>query len=84
DRALAHDAHFFTSGGNSLAAVQACARIARHWGIGFELRDLFEHPRLAACAAIVRSRKDSPVPGIAAVEPLSAERRLQPLPLSHA
>ncbi|HEX7865265.1 MAG TPA: amino acid adenylation domain-containing protein [Variovorax sp.] len=84
DRALAHDAHFFTSGGNSLAAVQACARIVRHWGIGFELRELFEHPRLAACVAIVRSRKVSPVPGIAAVEPLSAERRLQPLPLSHA
>ncbi|MET3479070.1 amino acid adenylation domain-containing protein [Variovorax atrisoli] len=84
DRELAHDAHFFTSGGNSLAAVQACAHIARHWGIGFEVRDLFEHPRLAACAAVVRNRKDSPVHGTAGVEPLSAERRLQPLPLSHA
>ncbi|SET77616.1 non-ribosomal peptide synthetase [Variovorax sp. OV084] len=86
DRALAHDAHFFTSGGNSLAAVQACARIARHWNIEFDLRDLFEQPRLNACAAIVRSRKDRPgrVPGMAAIEPLSAERRLQPLPLSHA
>jgi amino acid adenylation domain-containing protein len=86
DRALAHDAHFFTSGGNSLAAVQACARIARHWNIEFDLRDLFEQPRLHACAAIVRSRKDRPgrVPGTAAIEPLSAERRLQPLPLSHA
>ncbi|UVH59429.1 amino acid adenylation domain-containing protein [Variovorax paradoxus] len=86
DRALAHDAHFFTSGGNSLAAVQACARIARRWDIGFDLRDLFEQPRLSACAAIVRSRKDRPgrAPGMAAIEALSAERRLQPLPLSHA
>jgi amino acid adenylation domain-containing protein len=84
DRALAHDAHFFTSGGNSLAAVQACARIARHWNIEFDLRDLFEQPRLNACAAIVRSRKDRPVPGAVTIEPLSAERRLQPLPLSHA
>ena len=89
-RALPHDAHFFTSGGNSLAGVQACARIARHWNIAFDLRDLFEQPRLAACADIVRSRKSDAhqalgiAPTLAPIEPLSAERRLQPLPLSHA
>ncbi|EJL75039.1 amino acid adenylation enzyme/thioester reductase family protein [Variovorax sp. CF313] len=85
-RTLAHDAHFFTSGGNSLAAVQAAARIARRWNIEFGIRDLFEQPRLNACADAVHSRNANPVsaaPG-AAIEPLSAERRLQPLPLSHA
>jgi amino acid adenylation domain-containing protein len=85
-RALPHDAHFFASGGNSLAGVQACARIARHWNIAFDLRDLFDQPRLSACAGIVRSRKSQPgqVPAVSPIEPLSAERRLQPLPLSHA
>ncbi|MGJ7564546.1 amino acid adenylation domain-containing protein [Variovorax sp. GB1R11] len=86
ERALLPDAHFFTSGGNSLAGVQACARIARRWNIAFDLRDLFEQPRLSACADIVRSRKDHPrqVLAVAPIEPLSAEQRLRPLPLSHA
>ncbi|MGJ7611902.1 MULTISPECIES: amino acid adenylation domain-containing protein [unclassified Variovorax] len=86
ERALPHDAHFFTSGGNSLAGVQACARIARRWNIAFDLRDLFEQPRLSACADIVRSRKNHPrqVLAVAPIEPLSAEHRLRPLPLSHA
>ncbi|MFM9926609.1 amino acid adenylation domain-containing protein [Variovorax sp. H27-G14] len=90
-RALAHDAHFFTSGGNSLAAVQACARIQQRWHIAFGLRDLFEQPRLNACAQAVRSRIAQPghagilpIEAIAPIAPLSAERRLQPLPLSHA
>ncbi|SFQ71862.1 amino acid adenylation domain-containing protein [Variovorax sp. OK605] len=84
-RALAHDAHFFTSGGNSLAAVQVAARIARRWNIGFGIRDLFEQPKLNVCADVVRSRSANPArENDAAIEPLSAERRLQPLPLSHA
>ncbi|CAA2107568.1 Tyrocidine synthase 3 [Variovorax paradoxus] len=83
--ALAPDAHFFTSGGNSLAAVQVAARIAHRWNIDFSIRDLFEQPRLNACADTVRGRIANPAraPGVA-IEPLSAERRLQPLPLSHA
>lgn len=46
--------HFFASGGNSLAAVQAAARIADHWEIDFAVRSLFENPRLYECAAEVR------------------------------
>ncbi|SFO40878.1 non-ribosomal peptide synthetase [Nitrosospira briensis] len=46
--------HFFASGGNSLAAVQAVARIEEQWNIDFPIRSLFENPRLHECAVEIR------------------------------
>ncbi|MDQ3186798.1 MAG: condensation domain-containing protein, partial [Pseudomonadota bacterium] len=51
---LGREDHFFASGGNSLAAVQAAARIADYWEIDFAVRSLFENPRLYECAVEVR------------------------------
>ena len=51
---LGREDHFFASGGNSLAAVQAAARIADQWQIDFPVRSLFENPRLHECAVEIR------------------------------
>ncbi len=51
---LGREDHFFASGGNSLAAVQAVARIEEQWHIDFPVRSLFENPRLHECAAEIR------------------------------
>lgn len=83
--ALPRDAHFFIQGGNSLAATQVAARIADRWEIEFPVRALFEQPRLGVLAAEVRrvlatgQRKPR-----SAIPVLPAERRTQPLALSHA
>jgi amino acid adenylation domain-containing protein len=83
--ALTRDTHFFIHGGNSLAATQVAARIADRWEIEFPVRALFEQPRLGALAAEVRrvlatgQRKPR-----SAIPVLPAERRTQPLALSHA
>ncbi|WP_454726811.1 MULTISPECIES: condensation domain-containing protein [Cupriavidus] len=44
-------AHFFASGGNSLAAARLVARLRERHGAAVPLRLLFDHPTLAACAA---------------------------------
>jgi amino acid adenylation domain-containing protein len=85
DRPLARDAHFFNRGGSSLTATQAAARISAHWQIDFPTRMLFEQPRLHACAAAVRQlQAQGPREQPAPIPVLSAERRLLPMPLSHA
>ncbi|BEP60726.1 hypothetical protein GmRootV213_12800 [Variovorax sp. V213] len=85
DRALARDAHFFNRGGSSLTATQAAARISAHWQIDFPARMLFEQPRLQACATAIRQLRARGVrPQLAPIPVLSAERRLLPMPLSHA
>jgi amino acid adenylation domain-containing protein len=85
DRALARDAHFFNRGGSSLTATQAAARISAQWQIDFPARMLFEQPRLRDCAAAIRQRQaQGSRPHLAPIPVLSAERRLLPLPLSHA
>lgn len=38
EKPLGRDAHFFASGGNSLAAVQLASRISDHWAIDFPTR----------------------------------------------
>jgi amino acid adenylation domain-containing protein len=82
---LGRDAHFFANGGNSLAAAQVAARIGDRWDVEFPARGLFEHPRLAECAAAIGrlvaagDRRRGP-----AIVPLPAERRAGPLPLSPA
>jgi amino acid adenylation domain-containing protein len=46
--------HFFAMGGNSLAAVQAAARISDHWEIDFPVRSLFENPRVGECVSEIK------------------------------
>lgn len=80
---VGREAHFFVLGGNSLAAVQAVARIGERWGVEFSVRTLFEQPRLAESANAVRlalseGRVRASIPVIP--EP----HRAQPQPLSHA
>lgn len=83
--ALARGDHFFTRGGNSLAATQVAARISDRWEIDCPARMLFEQPRLGELAAEVRrvlaSGQRSPR---SAIPVLPAERRAGPLALSHA
>ncbi len=50
---LGREDHFFTCGGNSLAAVQVAVRISDFWQIDFPVRSLFENPRLHECAAAI-------------------------------
>ncbi|QOF82018.1 non-ribosomal peptide synthetase [Variovorax sp. 38R] len=85
ERPLARDAHFFTHGGNSLAATQVAARVGERWDIDFPLRALFEQPRLGDLARELRRvlslgqrRAHQPIPA------LPAERRAGLLALSHA
>ncbi|RST53506.1 non-ribosomal peptide synthetase [Variovorax sp. DXTD-1] len=85
DRPLGRDAHFFNRGGSSLTATQAAARIGARWQIDFPARRLFEQPRLRDCASAIRELQRQGVrPQPAPIAVLSAERRLLPLPLSHA
>lgn len=44
---LGSNAHFFASGGNSLAAVQLASRISDHWAIDFPTRSVMEKPRFS-------------------------------------
>ncbi|ASI68652.1 non-ribosomal peptide synthetase [Diaphorobacter nitroreducens] len=79
------DAHFFTQGGNSLAAVQLAAHISQKWSIDFPVRQVFELPRLGAQAEGVRAcQKTGARTSVVAIPVLPAERRTEPLPLSSA
>ncbi|MBO1013729.1 amino acid adenylation domain-containing protein [Achromobacter sp. SD115] len=79
------DGHFFALGGNSLAAVQVAALIARQWEIDFSPRLVFEHPRLQAqVEAIRRNQKKGVRTSASAITALTAEHRARPLPLSSA
>ncbi|WP_018905479.1 non-ribosomal peptide synthetase [Variovorax paradoxus] len=85
DRPLGRDAHFFNRGGSSLTATQAAARIGARWQIDFPARRLFEQPRLRDCASAIRELQRQGVrPQPAPIAVIPAERRLLPLPLSHA
>lgn len=53
---LGRDAHFFASGGNSLAAVRLAAAISDQWGVELSLYALFEQPRLSAMANAIEAR----------------------------
>ncbi|WP_148713629.1 non-ribosomal peptide synthetase [Chitinolyticbacter meiyuanensis] len=82
--ALARDAHFFTHGGNSIAAAQLAALVAERWQLAMPLRTLFEQPRLAdMAAALLRAREAGGQPAPAAIAPRRAEQG-ELLPLSHA
>ncbi|CAM0555622.1 amino acid adenylation domain-containing protein [Halomonas titanicae] len=57
---LGSDAHFFASGGNSLAAVRLAATISDYWGVELSLHSLFEQPRLSAMAKAIEARLAAP------------------------
>ncbi|MCG6573325.1 amino acid adenylation domain-containing protein [Pseudomonas sp. AF32] len=55
-----HD-HFFERGGHSLLATQAVSRLRKLTGYPLSLRDLFDHPRLKALAALMAGAGEGPV-----------------------
>jgi amino acid adenylation domain-containing protein len=74
---LGREGHFFASGGNSLSAVQAVARIADHWQIDFQLRSLFENPKLRECAEEIKRILSAGAPRrTASISILSTARRI--------
>ncbi|MDN5882410.1 MAG: AMP-binding protein, partial [Nitrosospira sp.] len=80
---LGREDHFFAIGGNSLAAVQAAARIADRWKIDFPVRRLFESSRLHECAMEIKRCLATGSPRLDAdVRILPTEYRTHPLPLS--
>ncbi|TJZ72934.1 non-ribosomal peptide synthetase [Chitiniphilus eburneus] len=81
---LARDAHFFTRGGNSLAAVQLAAQVAVRWQVAMPLRVVFEQPRLGEMAQQLRRLREQGGDAIPAIVSLAPARRAAPLPLSHA
>ncbi|WP_232471499.1 non-ribosomal peptide synthetase [Halomonas sp. N3-2A] len=81
---LGRDAHFFASGGNSLAAVQLASRISDHWVIDFSAKSVFEHSSLGAMAnEVERISSDHANSGRSPIPILSPTHRAEPLPLSH-
>ncbi|WP_434711740.1 non-ribosomal peptide synthase/polyketide synthase [Pseudomonas sp. D3-27] len=53
--------HFFERGGHSLLATQAISRLRKLTGYPLSLRDLFDHPRLSALAALMSGTGDASV-----------------------
>lgn len=45
--------NFFALGGHSLSAIRLLGRVAKRFGVRLSLRDLFEHPTIAALAEVV-------------------------------
>jgi hypothetical protein len=64
--AVAPDADFFASGGNSVLATRLAARLRRELGRELSVRQIFEHPTPASLAAAVEREAaeplDAPVP----------------------
>lgn len=60
EKPLGRDAHFFASGGNSLAAVQLASRISDRWGIDFPTRSVMEKPRFRDVVGEVERRLANP------------------------
>ena len=61
EKPLGKDAHFFASGGNSLAAVQLASRISDHWAIDFPTRAVMEKPRFCDVVDEVERRLATPL-----------------------
>jgi amino acid adenylation domain-containing protein len=75
---VGRDDHFFELGGHSLMAVQLMARVRQELGREVSLRELFQHPTLAAFAVAAAAAPRAAHSAIAVVD------RAQPLVLSHA
>ena len=82
----AGEAHFFTQGGNSLAAVRLAARISRQWSLAYPAGRVFEYPRLRDQAQDIDRLCQQRRPGTALqrIAPLADARRAMPLPLTPA
>ncbi|MER7169001.1 amino acid adenylation domain-containing protein [Micromonospora sp. NPDC000207] len=70
---VSRDDDFFALGGHSLLATQVVSRLRRHFGPQVRLRQVFEHPTLAAFAAAVAPPSTGPTP----VRPAAAVPRLR-------
>ncbi len=82
---LGPNAHFFTSGGNSLSATLAAGLIGERWNLNFPVRQIFDTPRLSDCAAAIRLlQAEEQARPLASIPMLSVEQRVAPLALSHA
>ncbi len=74
-----HD-HFFEVGGHSLRAMQMVARIANRFHLDLPLRDVFEHPTLAALAVRIdqlehKGQNALPQRKLPSIAAISQERR---------
>ncbi|MEA2119040.1 condensation domain-containing protein [Halovibrio sp. HP20-50] len=81
---LGSNAHFFASGGNSLAAVQLASRISDHWAIDFPTRSVMEKPRFSDVVDEVERRLANPLASHQGgfQNPLMPIPRLAELPLA--
>ena len=84
EKPLGRDAHFFASGGNSLAAVQLASRISDHWAIDFPTRAVMEKPRFGDVVDEVERRLATPLASYqgGAQNPLIPISRHAELPLA--
>jgi amino acid adenylation domain-containing protein len=83
ERSYAADAHFFSQGGNSMAAVELAARISRQWGIEFPVRELLTHGRLGEQARRVQAGIATGA-GLRSIARRPAGEADRPVPLSAA
>ncbi|MGY8527503.1 condensation domain-containing protein [Paracidovorax citrulli] len=76
-------AHFFASGGNSLAAARLVARLRERFGTAVPMRLPFEHPTLAGLAAALDAGQDGRQDADA-LAPIGSAARQPAMPLSPA
>ncbi|MEO6504221.1 MAG: phosphopantetheine-binding protein [Jatrophihabitantaceae bacterium] len=56
------EANFFVDGGNSLAAMKFMARARKVYGSQLRLREIFDHPSIAAMTARLAELNDADAP----------------------
>ncbi|MEQ2026735.1 amino acid adenylation domain-containing protein [Xenorhabdus szentirmaii] len=54
---IGRDDSFFVLGGDSLQAIRMIAQVRQQMGLDLKFRDLFRHPTLAQCAAMLSATK---------------------------
>lgn len=59
DQAPGRDDHFFQRGGHSLLATRVLSRVAARWDVALSPRDIFDRPKLADFAALIRQKEGS-------------------------
>ncbi|MEO4048125.1 amino acid adenylation domain-containing protein [Pseudomonas sp. CAU 1711] len=77
--AIGREDDFFAQGGDSILALQLIAK-ARQAGLRFTPKELFEHPRVAALAALLAQRSAAPAAEAAPAAKTLAPFALSPLP----
>jgi amino acid adenylation domain-containing protein len=81
--AVSRDANFFALGGHSLLATQVVSRLRAATGAELALREMFQHPTVAALAAALAAALSGGA-ATAAAPPIRPVSRDQDLPLSFA